>query len=77
MYLRTAGMAILTYSYLEARWNLITLTTLLIYMMLVQTDVMKSIIMTISKTRLMLANEPGKVFKSTGSISTERGLLLS
>lgn len=45
LYLRTAGIAYISYSYTDARWYLITFTTLFTYMILVQTDVMKSIMM--------------------------------
>ena len=50
LYLRTAGKALSTYSFLVDLWYLITLTTLLIYMILVHTDVMNSIQRIVSNT---------------------------
>ena len=49
LYLRTAGSANASYSLGDDLWYLTTLTTLRMYIKLVTTDVMKSIIMIVSK----------------------------
>ena len=59
LYLRTAGRAFSIYSSGLALWYLTTCMTLLMYMRLVHTDMMKSIIMMYWNIRLMLKMPSG------------------